>query len=298
MLGKLIKYEFKACGRVFFPIYIGILVLAAANGLFNNYNIFQFENGGFSFSIGSIQNILILVLFALFVALFVLTIVLTIQRFKKNLLEDEGYLMFTLPVSSKNLILSKYLVALIFIVLSTIVAVLSFIFIGLLSGNVSFSDIMSIIRLEIFERLFEMQDLWKFALMMVVIFMILYSTFILTVYLSISVGQLPQFNKFRVVAGVIAFFLINMIISYIQNFINRFMENSYVYDDIMNGMTFTFTTYDMIGFVLNILIIVTNKLLIFLSKSYFKLFNKIILFFSRNISLISLSIISIPLFSR
>ena len=256
MLGKLIKYEFKACGRVFFPIYIGILVLAAANGLFNNYNIFQFENGGFSFSIGSIQNILILVLFALFVALFVLTIVLTIQRFKKNLLEDEGYLMFTLPVSSTNLILSKYLVALIFIVLSTIVAVLSFIFIGLLSGNVSFSDIMSIIRLEIFERLFEMQDLWKFALMRVVIFMILYSTFILTVYLSISVGQLPQFNKFRVVAGVIAFFLINMIISYIQNFINRFMENSYVYDDIMNGMTFTFTTYDMIGFVLNILIIV------------------------------------------
>lgn len=105
MLGKLIKYEFKACGRTFFPLYIGILVLAAINGLCNNYNIFSIGDNGtsLSFSIENVQGILMLVLFALFVALFVLTILLTIQRFKKNLLDEEGYLMFTLPVSTKVL---------------------------------------------------------------------------------------------------------------------------------------------------------------------------------------------------
>ena len=71
MLGKLIKYEFKACGRTFFPLYIGILVLAAINGLCNNYNIFSIGDNGSSLgvSIENVQGILMLVLFALFVAI-------------------------------------------------------------------------------------------------------------------------------------------------------------------------------------------------------------------------------------
>lgn len=59
-------------------------------------------------------------------ALGVLTIVVTIQRFRKNLLGDEGYLMFTLPVSTSSLILSKCITALIYAVLSFIVAVFTF----------------------------------------------------------------------------------------------------------------------------------------------------------------------------
>ena len=37
--------------------------------------------------------------FGLFMAAFVLTLIIQIQRFSKNLLGDEGYLMFTLPAS-------------------------------------------------------------------------------------------------------------------------------------------------------------------------------------------------------
>ena len=43
MLGKLIKYEFKACGRTFFPIYIGILILSIINGLCNNESMLKIE---------------------------------------------------------------------------------------------------------------------------------------------------------------------------------------------------------------------------------------------------------------
>ena len=43
----------------------------------------------------------------LIAAAFVITLILTIQRFYKNLLTDEGYLMFTLPVSTGRLIWSQ-----------------------------------------------------------------------------------------------------------------------------------------------------------------------------------------------
>ena len=111
MLGKLMKYELKACGRIFVPLYVAILVVAAIIGVFSNTESFQ------------VASILIFILMALFIGLMVVTIVLIIQRFKKSLLEDEGYLMFTLPVSIKNLILSKYLTSLIYIILSTIITI-------------------------------------------------------------------------------------------------------------------------------------------------------------------------------
>ena len=41
MLGKLIKYEFKACGRVFFPIYLVILILSIINGMYSQYGFIQ-----------------------------------------------------------------------------------------------------------------------------------------------------------------------------------------------------------------------------------------------------------------
>ena len=114
MLGKLLKYELKATSRVFIPLYIAILVVSIVNGLSLNLEIFN------------IQGLATIILMCLFISLFVITIVVTIQRFNKNLLKDEGYLMFTLPVSSKYLVLSKYLTSLIWTFLSFIVALLSF----------------------------------------------------------------------------------------------------------------------------------------------------------------------------
>lgn len=263
MLGKLIKYEFKACGRTFFPIYIGILVLAVINGIFNNYNVFNIEDGGTSlnFSIDNIQGIFMLVLFALFVALFVITIVLTIKRFKKSLLEDEGYLMFTLPVSSKNLILSKYLVAIIFVVLSTLISIATFLIIGLFSGVMEFSDLMNMFRVDILSMYTSTADFWRFLLFLVYYLILMYSIFILTVYLSISIGQFPKFNKHRVAAGVIAFFGINMILSYLQSLVYKLLNlNNAAYDIIPESMsdtmTITFSGDDIIMIILSTLIAV------------------------------------------
>ena len=207
MLGKLIKYEFKACGRVFFPIYLVILILSIINRIYSQYGFIQSLKNNLSQkgSLLGVQGILTVVLLALFVSLFVITIIFTIQRFKKSLLEDEGYLIFTLPVSSRNIILSKYIVSLIFVILSI---------------NMINSD----------------KGILTAILVLILGLIIVYTNFVLSVYLSISVGQIPKFNKHRSGIGVIAFFLINIIIGYVRSFINNIIPQN-VWDGVENSLS-------------------------------------------------------------
>lgn len=57
----------------------------------------------------------------LFLGIIVVSLVVIIQRFYKNLLGDEGYLMFTLPVKTWKLVMSKLLVAIFWILLSAVI---------------------------------------------------------------------------------------------------------------------------------------------------------------------------------
>ena len=117
MLGKLMKYEVRSCGRIFFPFYIVVLIFSIVASLFINFDNYEHD-----FSV--LYLVGFLAIFALFVAAIVLTILLIVQRFNKSLLEDEGYLMFTLPVSQKSLVLSKFLTSLLFIILTSIVGMI------------------------------------------------------------------------------------------------------------------------------------------------------------------------------
>ncbi|MCC0684109.1 ABC transporter permease [Clostridioides sp. ZZV15-6383] len=210
MLGKLLKYELKASGRTFIPLYIAILIVAVFNGIFINTNIFQ------------IQGIGILILTSLFMALGVLTVVVTIQRFRKNLLGDEGYLMFTLPVSTSSLILSKCITALIYAVLSFIVVVFTF---GVLMLS-SASGILLPEILELFNTGFKLiSENFLDILLLVVAMFISYLSFILLLYTSLSMGQLPKFNKHRNIVAFASFIAINIVISTIRDVVARALPN-------------------------------------------------------------------------
>ena len=102
MLGKLMQYEIKSCGRIFFPFYIMGLIFSLIAALFINFDNYE-HNFSVLYIVGIFAGL------ALFIAAIVLTILLIVQRFNNGLLEDEGYLMFTLPVSQKTLVLSKFL---------------------------------------------------------------------------------------------------------------------------------------------------------------------------------------------
>ena len=106
MLSKLIRYEWKAFARVCIPMYGG-LILAAMLTHFLLGNLERFSSTLYDIITMAMSTLC----FGLFMAAFVLTLIIQIQRFSKNLLGDEGYLMFTLPASVSQHITAKLVVA-------------------------------------------------------------------------------------------------------------------------------------------------------------------------------------------
>ena len=266
MLGKLLKYElkatsrvFKATSRVFIPLYIAILVVSIVNGLSLNLEILN------------IQGLATIVLMCLFISLFVITIVVTIQRFNKNLLKDEGYLMFTLPVSSKHLVLSKYLTSLIWTFLSFVVAFLSFTIIFMIPTYkyFDFSYFINEFNL-LFSNMLNLNILGQF-LKIILLMIISYTIFIFNVYLALSVGQLPIFNRFRNVSSFIGFLVINLLISYAQNIVSLFVNDASVNIEAIDNINYAINSVTSIvskglniAIVINLIII----LVLFFATTY------------------------------
>lgn len=259
MLGKLLKYELKATSRVFIPLYIAILVVSIVNGLSLNLEILN------------IQGLATIVLMCLFISLFVITIVVTIQRFNKNLLKDEGYLMFTLPVSSKYLVLSKYLTSLIWTFLSFVVAFLSFTIIFMIPTYkyFDFSYFINEFNL-LFSNMLNLNILGQF-IKIILLMIISYTIFIFNVYLALSVGQLPIFNRFRNVSSFIGFLVINLLISYAQNIVSLFVNDASVNIEAIDNINYAISSVTSIvskglniAIVINLIII----LVLFFATTY------------------------------
>lgn len=106
MLMKLIKHEFRATGRIMVPLYI-ILLVSAVLANISTRTLMEMDNWFFSLLGGLLMASFP---FAI-IGVCVMSMVLMVQRFYKNLLGDEGYVMFTLPVSVHQHIWTKLIVS-------------------------------------------------------------------------------------------------------------------------------------------------------------------------------------------
>ncbi len=250
MLFKLLKYEIKASGRTLIPLYIGILALSVVIGLAFSGLVNQVQYNGFLFSAfeeaGTLSGLLMLLLFALYIALGVLTILSIIQRFNNNLLGDEGFLMFTLPVKSTTLLLSKLLAAMCWVVLAG--------FIGFLSMSIIVA--MILIFTPEFNFFNELAYLWeavienitfeKISLMLksLVLSLLDLCGVILTAYWAMMIGQLQKFANHRIIVSFVAFFVINWLYSVITN-------------PILGPFSYNITSYEVFGSYLWVHIIIS-----------------------------------------
>lgn len=137
------KYEFMAMGRVFLPLFAALIVVSIVNRILA--------------SLPALAPVTIgMVLLGILIAsIAVLTLILTLQRFRNNLLSNEGYLMMTLPVSTDRLILSKLFVAAIWSAASTFIVTLSILIMTMTSDvwrviSDVFKQILELIALEPF----------------------------------------------------------------------------------------------------------------------------------------------------
>ncbi len=146
MFLKLVKHELKSGSKWYFSLYILCLILALVIGLmFRSYlpaASSSYERGylfGQSLREGSVSNLvgifllLSMVTFGIMMTAIALsTLTLIIKRFRESIYGKQGYLTMTLPASIHQILASKLLAGVIWIIASFIVMITSVLLIGAL----------------------------------------------------------------------------------------------------------------------------------------------------------------------
>lgn len=141
-MNKLLKYEFRATLRLYLPLYLVMLGFAVL-GRFSLWGVpwevtvqedlVGWTNLSVSVAGTGVGNEVLAILLNIVLAGNVLVLlgamvvhfIITLQRFWKNLMGDEGYLMFTLPVSTGELLWSKAICAFVWGVVTALMVLLS-----------------------------------------------------------------------------------------------------------------------------------------------------------------------------
>lgn len=189
---KLLKYEWKACARICLPTYGAIILLAFCNRILNTVNAFDTDRLAiFDF----LRMIAVAAYAGVIMLAFGVTVVILIQRFYKNLLGDEGYLMLTLPVTISQHIASKALVALVMCILSGITTLLS---VFILNSHIDDFNIVTFWGEE--TNFLHILELFFFGMLCIL-------CAILFAYFCISLGHLAK--KHRIVMAIVWYFVLS-----------------------------------------------------------------------------------------
>ncbi len=230
MLGKLIKHEFRATGRIMLPMMGALLALS----LMANLSIRGMTSDLSDIPALEIFFSLIIGFFGMgIVAIVVMTLVIMVNRFYQNLLKSEGYLMFTLPVSVHDLIWSKLIVSLVWFFAT---ALLILLILALTALNLSGTNLEMIISelpswSDVIRKLDELEIRGALSQLMVWFAVVLLLGAIVSClhfYGAMALGHM--FSKNKVLLSVVFFILIS--------FAFNTMEASYGMSGI--GMKFDF----------------------------------------------------------
>ena len=187
MLKKLIKHEFKATYRFYVPVYIALAALVAlACGFLTVIDHFDVNELFLSITLplGAIVGFLAIVFTVLSPYIFICL------RFYRSTATREGYLTFTLPASTNQILFSKFLVSFFWAVLTVGVTTLA-IFVLLAVG---FDPDMTFTAIH---QLFHSNE---FNFTTILSFVVGYANSILAIYASISLGQFVRDH--RIIASI------------------------------------------------------------------------------------------------
>lgn len=166
----------------------------------------------------------------------------TAVRFYKNFFTDEGYLMFTLPVKTSDLLLSKLFVSVLWKFLSILFTVISILVIA--TAGISYLSDTSVVRFfqefsDIFSRsIAEMRSsleipvsLFFLWLILLGICSLLYST--LFIYACVCLGQL--FSRHKIGGAIVSYFGLRFVLRLFRQIISIPLSNLYSsYYDVEN----------------------------------------------------------------
>ena len=254
MFGKLMKYELRYLIRIFAPMWAAVFALCVmfrvtVGPKLTGSNLYLEGNEALLPTV-----IGVITVFAIMTMMIVATVVL-IQRFYKGMYGDEGYLMFTLPVTSGQLIHSKALSAMLMMLGTEAVTMLG-IFVMVSFKQLFNGDALGMTFSEMWGFFLEMMNesgisngmLALYTFWGLVSALLMAVAGIYEIYLAISLGQL--WRKHPVVGAIIAFYSVNIIISIIDGMlgynVNLEVVNNMVYGEAMIAMLLYITIHSII----------------------------------------------------
>lgn len=205
MLGKLMKYEFQATTRIYAPLFLVVIML----GLLASFSL---NMGARSWFLQVLSSLLLVLFVISLYAMVLLSVILMLVRFYRNLMTDEGYLMFTLPVHTSQLIFSKLIVSLVWFVGTALAVVLALyplsvnsMFTGEFNGTslikTVVENLLTSLPVDAHTRTLLAVEGTGLTLLSVI-------SFCLMSYAAISVGQ--SFRKNKALLSVVFFFVLSL----------------------------------------------------------------------------------------
>ena len=207
MLRKLLKHEFRASGRIMLPMYLIVLLSAAGSNL--SIRLASSDSGSIP---ASLFSAFVLLLFAAaLIGICIMAVVLMVQRFYKNLLCDEGYIMLTLPVSVHQHIFSKLIASTVWFAATALVVLL-----GILLVSFDFPFVAALAKglrflarqLE-YLKLLQTADLILLTAEGVVIALLSGAVICLHFYAALAIGH--SFSEKKVLLSIIFYFVLQMV---------------------------------------------------------------------------------------
>lgn len=203
---KLIKYEFKTISKEFL-IILGVIILLNL-ALMTRINVW---------SDNAVIGLSFLICFGAAVAVFIYNIIM----YTRDLKQDTGYLLFTIPKNGYGILGAKLISALIVMIVAMILGCIMVFFVGVIAmGNFdafvkAFTDLKNMNNINIF----------KFILVIVadaVIVLLGYVLCLLTIYLAVTISKvIMNGRKFSGLVSFLIYIIINLVTGKIYELLAR-----------------------------------------------------------------------------
>lgn len=218
MLGKLIKNEFKAnihtIGMIYVVAAAAILIMMAA----------------FIVEITWLSAIATIVLIATGLIAIILTFVSVVSNFKKTLFGGQGYLSFTLPVTSGQLLAAKTITSFCWMLLSYVVAIGIFIGVYLYSTAMIGEDVKMALQmlLSMFEGIPDPDTIKAVIALAALVVFIRIVVLIAQLYFAITISNTRIMQKLGGFSTVVVFFAVFIVMQIIGVVLAQYVPLSIV----------------------------------------------------------------------
>ena len=261
MLGKLLKHEFKATGRIILPVIALLMGMTALTALVIRFNGGYNYNFAYADEVPQYANLLIVSTVFLTYAVVITASLcaaffISFRRFYKDILGDAGYLTHTLPVTAGQNIMAKLIAAVTWSVVSLVAAILSMMALYYSQTGIynALNEIISYIIAGI-----DAEDILILAVYCLQGLFQLVCTY-LWLYASFSIGH--SFNNMKIVKSLLAAFGINIVWNIIKSIVGGItMGSLYVYWGV--------GYYDIVRRIIFLILVVVECVVLFFVTRYF-----------------------------